>query len=151
MAFWRLNLLCSGARENTRKNSKVQNWQTLRAYNFADFWPIRVHSTSFESPNKYLLGLRKKNSLAALLIHITLNWNTPKSYHKMTIDREWVTLSVSLTTKDSYDVPKSLVLFSFTCWQLKISKNLKKNVTEETNWVGRGSLFLTPCTLYHTI
>ena len=47
--------------------------QALRAYNLTALCPIRVQITSFESPDKYLLGLRKKNSLATLLTHISLD------------------------------------------------------------------------------
>ena len=36
----------------------------------------------------------------------------------------------------------------FTCWQLKISRNHKKNVIEMVNWVRVAILFLTPCTLF---
>ena len=63
--------------------------QTLRAYNFAALWPARVYSTTFERPNKYLLGLEEKNSVAVLLIYfLCLLKLTPKSYHKMEIDQE---------------------------------------------------------------
>ena len=49
---------------------------------------------------------------------------------------------ISLTTEHSHDIQNSLVLFCFTCWQLKLSGNFKKNVIKEVNWVG-GPLLMT--------
>ena len=50
-----------------------------------------------------------------------------------------------LTTEYSYDTPNKLFLFGFTCCQVKISRNLKKNVLEEAYWVGVAILLFTPC------
>ena len=43
---------------------------------------------------------------------------------------------MSLTTEHSHDIPKNVVLFDFAFLQLTISRNHKKNVIEEANWVG---------------
>ena len=40
----------------------------------------------FERSHLYLLGVKKKNSLAVLLSYIRLSQNTTKSYHKIAID-----------------------------------------------------------------
>ena len=58
--FWvRGYVLCSGARENTRENPKVQNWQTSWAYNFDIPWPKLTYDTSFESPDIFLYRILK--------------------------------------------------------------------------------------------
>ena len=67
VAFPRLNLLCSGARENTRKNSKVQNCQVLRAHSFAVHWPKLTYNTSLESPDIFLYGNLNKNGAGVFL------------------------------------------------------------------------------------
>ena len=63
-----------------------------------------------------------------------------QKYDKWDLDPRRTLNNISLTAKDSYDLTKNLVLFGFTCWQLKISRGLKKNVIKEAYWVG-GSIF----------
>ena len=54
------------------------------------------------------------------------------------LDPKWTLDNISLTTEHSLDILESLVLFSFTCLKMKFSRNLKKDVIKEANWV-RGS------------
>ena len=61
---------------------------------FAALWPTKVYSATFDRSNPYLIGLGKKNGVAALLSHIMRTWVTLKSYHKMVIDWEWVPLRI---------------------------------------------------------
>ena len=53
--------------------------------------------------------------------------------------------NISLTTDHSNYILNSLVLFSFICWELKNSRNLKKNVIKEANWVGGAITYDSPC------
>ena len=56
VAFPRLNLLCSGARENTRESHKSQSWWSLGTHNSAPPRPKWMFSTSFERSISYLCG-----------------------------------------------------------------------------------------------
>ena len=62
--------------------------------------------------------------------------------HYWALDSKWTLDNIGLATEHSNDILNSLVSFSFTCWQLKISRNLQKNVIKEANWVG-GPLLMT--------
>ena len=94
MAFPRLNLLCSDARENTRKNSKVQNCQVLRAHSFAVHWPKLTYNTSLESPDIFLYEKFKKIGMGVFLGPFMNIKSNLISYNKTTIVPEWLSLSV---------------------------------------------------------
>ena len=85
MAFPRLNLLFSDARENTRENSKVQNCQVLRPYNSYPPAPKLTYNTSLESPNIFLYEKFKKVDLKAFLSSFMNTQSNLVSYHKTTI------------------------------------------------------------------
>ena len=128
MAFWRLNLLCSGARENTRKNSKVQNCQVLRPYNSYPPAPKLTYNTSLESPNIFLYEKFKKVDLKAFLSSFMNTQSNLVSYHKTTI----VPVSLRLAV---YHVRKSLLHYqAFTFkWVKMFLKMLEYEVCISLN------------------
>ena len=91
----------------------------------------------------FFISKKEKNR-----IWIDLSWIMEKIIGKVnkcnywSLDPKWTLNNISLTTEHSHDKANNLVLFVFTSWQLKISRNLKKNVIKETNWVG-GLLLMT--------
>ena len=67
---------------------------TMKGYIFTAPWSMRIYSNSIESPNQGPIDFCIAKSVAGLLGHIMLIWNTPKSYHEKTIDLEWVEMTV---------------------------------------------------------
>ena len=64
------------------------------------------------------------------------NHRKAKKCNHWALDPKWTCNNMSLTTEHLHNIPKNLVLIDFTCWQLKISRNQKKNVLGEAYWVG---------------
>ena len=66
-------------------------------------------------------------------IWIDISWIMEKNTGKLkkcnywALDPKWTLDNISLTTEYSNDILNSVALFSFTCWQLKISRNPKNN------------------------
>ena len=56
--------------------------QTLRAHNFVPLRPTGSKTNFFEVSDLYLLGKKENKHFSALLRHIILSQNTPKSCHK---------------------------------------------------------------------
>ena len=93
----------------------------------------------------FLISIKGKNK-----IWIDLSWLIEKiigglnKCNYWALDPKWTLDNISLTTEHSNDILNSYGLFGFTCWQLKISANLKKNVIKEANWVGGPLLMSHP-------
>ena len=120
MAFPRLNLLCSGARENTRENSKVQNCQVLRPYNSYPPASKLTYNTSLESPNIFLYEKLKKVDLKAFLSYFMNTQSNLVSYHKTTIVPDSLRLAVSgatnQTKNDMSRMPDARPRCTYTVW-----------------------------------
>ena len=64
-----------------RPGFESRTLQTLRDYNFEPLGPAGSKTNFFERFDLYLLGKKENKHFAALLKHIMLSQNTPKSYH----------------------------------------------------------------------
>ena len=100
-------------------------------------------NVAFSHPQK-----GKKYDLDGYILNNEKNYRKANQTNYWPLDLKWTLEKISLTTEHSHDIQNSLVLFGFTCWQLKVSGNLKKNVIKEANWVGGPLLMSHPVHYY---
>ena len=90
--------------------------QTLRAHIFGPLWSTGTKTSFFEISNLYLLGQKEKKHFAALLRHIILSQNTPKSYHnrpKSRFNLQGTVFSKTLISSSTYVLLKFHRCYSY--------------------------------------